>query len=211
MKSINLDTYSELISECLELFEANENITIIADEELATELLQVIDLDNFEDTIINFVEGVDTYLIGKVGDNFFGIETAIWTEGKNVGNYKYNESECVIIFEDIDEDLEFIKEFYEGEYQTIIVSYDEYDLEDLEDDDEDFEDDFEGYSYEPCICEENELKELIDDIYDEIDCECENCIKNAILEGYRQGFIEGQKEILFQIRKNIDDVLFDKE
>lgn len=170
MKNITFDTYSELIDECLELLESKDSIAIYADETLATEILEMTTLSDYKEHKVEFSGDVDTYLISKIGNEFFCIEPAVFTEGTHIGEYKYAEPDYMILFADaVINNYEEIVKIYEGDIQTIFMDYDEFDL-----DDEDFEEEDE------CDCPECTVLKFTEKILES--CGRPECIENILKE-----------------------------
>jgi hypothetical protein len=137
LKNINYSTYSNLIDALLETINKNENVSIYCDYELANELLQNVNLSDYEDSTVELDEDIDEYYFSKFKDVYCGVEKARCETGQHKGNLKYDEADYIILFAPIVESLDEVLEAVNADKELLLVNYEEYDLdEDLEDTDE---------------------------------------------------------------------------
>jgi len=117
MKTITYDTYKDMVVDLLNIFEGNEDITIVCDYELANIFSKQIDLDRFDDVDIDFTDPNHEYYISKIGHEVLYIEPA---SGNT--DYKWHETNSVYY---VDVDYEEISKKIDAD-RHVVVEYDEY-------------------------------------------------------------------------------------
>jgi hypothetical protein len=131
MKSVVFDKFSEMLDDILDKFEDNGSISVFADFNLVEKLLS--NLDDYKNEFVNIDAETEEYLISKTSDSLY-VEKARCDKGEHIGELKEHETDIMIIFEDACKDYDEIIEKYgnAGDIETVIYTYNEYDLSDDE-------------------------------------------------------------------------------
>lgn len=117
MKKITYDTYKDMVVDLLDIFEGNEDVTIVCDYELANIFSKQIDLDRFDDVDIDFSDPNNEYYVSRISDEVMYIEPA---SGNTA--YKWHETNSVYY---VDVDFEEISKKIDAD-RHVIMNYDKY-------------------------------------------------------------------------------------
>lgn len=97
METTNFSSKSSLIDNLLEVFDNNNDITLVVDKEIADIFLDEYDDETeFDYYAISVASDTNEYFISKVEDIHFSIE-----EAKYRGEYKYDDASKVIILDEL--------------------------------------------------------------------------------------------------------------
>jgi hypothetical protein len=188
MKSINFDTYSEMIDEVLDYIDTKENVTVFCDYELAKEIYEMIDEDDYEEVMVELDESIDEYYIGTVGNKLFCIEYARCQSGEYEGRLKLAECDYAIVINNAVEDSAELEDKLYGEFETVILDYDIYDLHDEECTGLDNCDECDCCECDLCDYEvddsfEEEIRIISECVEDILNAKCcPDCTVNAVIE-----------------------------
>jgi hypothetical protein len=208
MNKITCEDFEDQIEYLFSRLEGEDSCTIICDREIAREISNLYDEDEFENLYsIELSTEDNVYIIGKIKDEIFCIEPAFNASGRLLG---FDEENIILVQKELYK--EDIKEYLEDFDNVVIIG-----LEDTEEERE-CKDCCEGCISNCCyndtedegLGEEIEefLTEVIKDYYnDEID------LRTLARIVYSIGFEDAEKETLLSIKQSfnraIDEALED--